>query len=167
MRKFAAMFIFALLGLAQLYAIESPFRGKSYSQRGILSFGGESLPISVHVKFFPDNSTALQMETAGLAIAKLKLDSRGDVLLCFAPPPLGESFAKKYVLPVFKAILLFDASYSRAYFDSKWQITSIITPRFKINFKDYPTGGKPPRLPHILEAEGRDFRLSLELVNAK
>ncbi len=165
--KTAAVFIFIFSGVANLHAVNSPFRGISYSQHGILVIGENSMPIDAHVKFFNDNSTALQLETTGKTVAKLKLDPSGNILLSSGSPPFGELFANKFVLPVFKAILLFDTSYSRAYFDSKWQIVNIAAPRFNVKFEDYSAKGNSLALPRVIRAEGKSFLLRLELIEVK
>ncbi len=159
LKKLLTVFVFFTFAITAISAVKSPFNDLSYTQRGILTMGENSMAVTAIVKVFADGSCALQFETYKTAIAKIKLAKNGKVKLCQGGV-FGDYIAQNFVLSAFQAILLH--KYYRAYFDKDMRISKITARGLEIDFKEYAK-----EIPRLVTIRGSRYTLQLELVSSR
>ncbi len=144
----------------------SAFDGVSYVQRGVLGRGKSSEPLAVFVSF-RDGETLLRLESNQMAVAKIKLSADASVIGLEGGFLLDKCAVEKYVLPVFRAILLKRGFYECAVVGQDGRVSEIRADGFSIKLGGYSEYSGGIVMPRSMRVEGENFWLKLELVMAK
>ena len=80
-----------------------PLAGKSYIQRGRLSFGSGEIAITVYVSAAPDGSAKMLLQSQAGRLAKIELCPCGRARSCEGGALFPKRFAEKFALRDFRA----------------------------------------------------------------
>ncbi len=167
MKKFFLIYLFLTLPLSifcggvELFSLA----GKSYIQRGVLSFGGEEIAINVYVVAEKDK-TKMLLETRAGRLAKLEIDAYGNVLSCECGGFFPKSFVEKFVLRDMRLALGFTGFLSCVTLETKNDnLKSVSYDNYKMEFCDYKSANfSDKKIPHKMKISADKYELELELV---
>ncbi len=162
----AALWILVFAGSAESGEFKTlfPFGAASYCQRGVLTFNGGDIAVTVSVKNLSDGGTALLLECGAGSLAKISVDSEGKVSYLKAGL-LSERVVRKFVLRDLLVCIGAFRGGGTAYCDADGRVRIFRTDSMEARFSGYSKFEGSRRIfPVTTEIDGESYKLKLRLV---